>query len=138
MESKREDSFIIEEYKCLRIEIDNSIKHTRKIIYWNIVGIAIVWSFLFSKNLEFNIYIKWIPLVISLLSAFYTFSLRRDMKKIGDYIIKIEIEFLNNTDLGWEKNLRKNKIGWISSSDIWENVFWIVLFLVNTIGALIF
>jgi hypothetical protein len=136
-ESEYQNQFIIEEYKALRIEIQNLIVHTRKIIYFNIVFTGLIWSFYLTEELSFNFLIKWIPTLIVLLSAGYNYSIEKDIKKIGDYIHKIENVKLKNSDLGWEKHLRMKSIGWKSMADYWEKIFWVVLLIVNLIAALV-
>src|SRR4051812_28753356 len=95
--------FLIEEYKALRKEIDDTMNQMRRTIIWNIVASGALWSFIYANNHNLPKGIHWIPPLIWFLFGSYYIVLGNDAKKIGGYIRNTEKKFLKEG--GWENYL---------------------------------
>jgi hypothetical protein len=78
----------------------------------------------------------WVPALLTILMFLQNLAIQSDLNRLGGYIAKIEAEFGLPDGLGWETSLRKKEYRFAHND--WRLAFWIVLILVNILGAFAF
>jgi hypothetical protein len=148
--SKEEEAFHVEEYKSLREEIIGKIKDIRDLNRWGLLGLAAVYSYIFS-NLDKR-WLFWVPVGLSLMIVELVREEHRMVAKAARYIREyIENEIATEREVsgdhekanlkvrgGWEwfLALRGHKVSlWDQTLDLlglwrWEPMpLWIGVFL---------
>jgi hypothetical protein len=77
--------------------------------------------------------IFWLPLLLTGLLALRVFVNCRSIKTMGDHIARIEQAFGLQKELAWEWSQQPRKM---RNLDGWELMFWIVVNLLNLVGAI--
>lgn len=101
-------NFNIEEYKALRVELDNLQKQSYLMENFFIVGLATVIGFS-VKQLVIPADVWWAIFWLTVVAMIRKAAIRGRVNSIGDYIRSIESELSTNGILGWETTLNDNK-----------------------------
>jgi len=84
MPVSEDHTFQIEEYKALRQEILAQVKEVRELNRWGLVGLAVVYSYIFS-NLD-KPYLFWVPVGLSAMIIALLYAEHRLIKKNADFV----------------------------------------------------
>lgn len=128
--------FLLEEYKALRQEIDNTMAQIRRLVYLNLLGSGAIWYLIFTSKVPdaIKIPLYLTPTVISILCGIYIHFLRRDVIRTGHYI---ENEFLATRSLGWEHYLVALNLKGLDNTGRFERYYSFLVVIINFIGALL-
>ncbi len=106
--------FLIEEFKALRVEIENRSKETHQMIVFAITGLSAYFSWVIgSKVLDglsgpMRTVIAVVPLMLVVLLWVRAHLAHKAIERIGDYIQSIEQAAKLPEGLGWEGSLRRS------------------------------
>ena len=115
--------FHLEEYKRLVSEIQSKVIGLRDFERFAVLGIAALYAWFFSQSTvtfdrePFVSDVRWIPVAISLLGFFRSYTGRRSIFQISQYLTKIEEVYAlprvhPTTALrGWESGLQSERTG---------------------------
>lgn len=120
-------SFVLEEYKALRVEIDNIQKQGYAMEAALILGVAGFVSFASSATIK-NPFIWFLPFAITLLATAKKWFLSKRMTELGEYITRIEGKLKFANIIGWEHRLieiRNSK--WYYKRNWATYLFWFSL-----------
>ena len=120
-------SFVLEEYKALRVEIDNIQKQGYAMETALILGVAGFVSFSSSEKIA-DALIWYLPFIITLLVTAKKWFLSQRMTELGEYIIRIEDKLKFANVIGWEhrlKEIREDK--WYYKKNWATHAFWFAL-----------
>jgi hypothetical protein len=103
-------SFHIDEYKALRNEMENKLKDIRGLNRWGLLGLAGVYSFVFSQCEKPSL-LFWVPVGLAAAIVAHIFVEHMMVRKIAfyvrDYIEKeLAASSSDGTRAGWERHLR--------------------------------
>lgn len=129
------NEFLLKEYESLRAEISTDVTHQRQAAIASVLASSAVWSWLATSTWSsvFDI-AKYVPFVMSLLALLGSLALGGHVRKIGEYILKVESHLKLPTELGWERFLAKK---WQGSVGAWGVIFWPTFWAVLLLGNLI-
>jgi hypothetical protein len=131
-------SFLLEEYKSLRNQIDYQIKEDRDLERYAMIGIGLVYAWLANvQNPSHMIYPAWLfPPLIAFLGMLRARSMARRLDQLSTYVRKIEEEFFDRKGLGWENHLSKararKKSPGLGKS---RRIYWSVLILFSILAS---
>lgn len=127
--------FLLQEHSSLRKEIENHLADRKKIDGQVLIGIfaIYVWSLTRAEGVSSELLIVslFLPPVVVALGFLKWLSIMFKMFSAAEYLKKIELQFLNQENLGWEHFLEKRRIdkpiigrveGWV------ESLFWALAF----------
>ena len=121
--------YLIAEHASLRSEIESSTRQIRLLVTFSVMASGLFWSWLSTDGPADSSWLRAIPAAVVTLFWLYNWSLIRDLRRIGDYIAKVELAFNLPPDLGWENSLRAGR--WEGAADLWEYLWWVCLLAVN-------
>ena len=101
-------NFNIEEYKALRVELDNLQKQSYLMENFFIVGLATVIGFS-AKEVAIPGDVWWAIFWLTVAATIRKVAMRGRVISIGDYIRSIEPKLTSNGIPGWETTLNENK-----------------------------
>lgn len=120
-------SFLLEEYKSLRAEILYLVPQSYLFEATVLVGVGAVYSWLFSRDpSNVNPLVWWLPCGMTVLGAIRELGVRIRLFQLADYIRRIESDFLNDENCGWEhflhsvRNNMRNILLGMSNVLIWS------------------
>ncbi|MEL4429414.1 hypothetical protein [Shewanella mangrovisoli] len=120
-------SFVLEEYKALRVEIDNIQKQGYAMETALILGIAGFVSFASSATIADSL-IWYLPFLITLLVTAKKWFLSKRMEELGEYIARIEDKLKFANIIGWEHRLKEIRDGkWYYKKNWATYLFWFAL-----------
>lgn len=120
-------SFVLEEYKALRVEIDNIQKQGYAMETALILGIAGFVSFASSAKIADSL-IWYLPFVITLLFTAKKWLLSQRMTELGEYITRIEDKLKFANIIGWEHRLEEIRDSkWYYKKNWATYSFWFAL-----------
>jgi hypothetical protein len=137
----RKDTFLLEEFKALRGEIDHRLESLDKQLYLSAIGIAAIYAWV-ARPLEGSQPIAiawWGPAVIAIFGIFRSGLAGWRIYQLGNYIEGIEADFRVH---GWESWLRSGKhpggkrkppVGYVSAIYM---AGWIALLIITVAIAL--
>ena len=99
-------SFLIEEYKALRKEIDQHMIESRTEERYAIISSGIVWGWLIL-NREKNFLLWLVPVLLNTAIVFRTRAMSKHIEQIGMYIRTLEKAFHCT---GWEHHEKKRNV----------------------------
>lgn len=145
MEMSTEETFQIEEYKSLREEIAAKTKDVRDLNRWGLLGLAAVYSYIFS-HLDKR-WLFWVPVGLSIIIIGLLWSEYRLVARIGRYIRDcIEATAAPKRDFdgvrvpirgGWERYLAPTEENRIPLWFWGPTPIWLAIFLVTLLVALL-
>ncbi|HVT56783.1 MAG TPA: hypothetical protein VHR45_00140 [Thermoanaerobaculia bacterium] len=114
--------FLLEEFKALRKEIDDSVGETRLLERVALIATGAIWAWLAEKN-RLNYWLIWSPLVIIVLSGLRSLAIFHRIKMLGLYLNSMEVKYLQ-PPYGWEHSKFHREHHLISMSAV---IYWIIL-----------
>jgi len=136
------ETFYLEEFKALRNEIDTKLKGRFDFHNWGLIGLGVVYSYIFS-NLEKSWAQPWlffVPVALSLSMVFHLVEEHRMVALAGQYIRnEIERWIRGGEDaaapMGWENYL--NTTNKPARQWNWSPVpLWLILTSITTLIAI--
>jgi hypothetical protein len=121
-------NFQIEEYKSLRVEIDNIQKQAYAIDTAITVGFASVIAFSSDKEAKLAFLYALLFLSVTTFAIFKRFFLSKRMKVISGYIKLIESKHRVNHIIGWEHFLSSHENSSRCNKGLPTRVFYSVMF----------
>jgi hypothetical protein len=131
-------SFLLEEYKSLRNQIDYQIKEDRDLERYAMIGIGLVYSWLASvPSPSHMIYPAWIfPPIIALLGMLRARSITKRIDQLSGYVQKLEEEVFDVERYGWETYLKsarkRNRSPGLGKS---RRIYWLVLVIFSIVAS---
>ncbi|KHT58231.1 hypothetical protein RJ44_13480 [Alteromonas macleodii] len=125
--------FAIEEFKALRVEIDNMQKQSYLMESAIVLGIASVFAFSAGKDNVSSFY-WWCLWIVTLIASFRKWDMKKRVEHLGNYIAKIERKLYSCNDLGWEKYLDSSKKNNFATKTYWILVN-VIVFSIATYQA---
>jgi hypothetical protein len=141
-------TYLLKEFDKLNAEIAKLLEETRSREKYSLTIIAVVSAWIYKESFDIKCSnnhskddfislihtLSWIPLITTFFYGISVLFLYKNIKWIGQYLLKIENIFLDNFKdqndvvMGWEKyfegeNRKKNFV-------IWTQVFWILQILI--------
>lgn len=103
-------TFLIEEYKVLRQELDSRLKEVRLLETGAIVAISAIYAWLakIPKN-QIDSFAWWIPVLFPLFGLFRYFGVMHRIMHIAEYIRSFESQVCKNAPNGWETFLAEKR-----------------------------
>jgi len=109
-ESQR--GFLIAEYSALRREIELKLSSLRDLARYAIVSSGAIWVWLLSvRDIRVSHLASFIPLILTALLFGETLALRRSIRRLGRYILRLETHVALPDHLGWETQLERGRQG---------------------------
>jgi hypothetical protein len=100
-------AFHIEQFKALRVEIDESTKEIRAVQRYVAAAVGGIWAWLATHSVKLPWWAWWMPVVLVALGFIQCAMLLREVRRLGTYIRTVE-NALRLSDLvtrGWETYL---------------------------------
>lgn len=127
---------IVKEYETLKAELRDLVGEMSTIARYAVIGSAAIFAIIIAKdkNHAYDSYLTWLPLIMSALFAFRTYSLYERLQLISKYIEqKIERKIYEDSTEGWEtflnKNIKDTPPFHKSKAQLSTVFFWIVLLI---------
>jgi hypothetical protein len=134
---KTAEEYLIAEFKALRKEIEIAIQHLHSLFRFTLLACGGIWTWLLSRLGELpSKHVVWIPVAIVLFFFLRSITVNIDMKKVGNYLARVERGMHLPPGLGWETSLRSGH--WHGATDWWEYFFWTALAIANIALAALF
>jgi len=94
----------VELYKSLRQEVADTTSAIRLLERYVVVGCAFIWGAVFTvgHGQSWVSYLRWFPLVLSVLAIVRAIALWRTSVLIGDYLKRVEAVCGNPKAFNWE------------------------------------
>lgn len=130
--------FQLEQFKALRKEIEDNLSQIRRLVYLDVLGSGAVWYLVFSDNVPkpLKIPLSITSIFLSGLCAIYVAFLRRDIRRLGLFLIKVEDTILEQgVQLGWEKYLVSRNLKNFQNTETFEAWYSLSVVILNTIGV---
>jgi hypothetical protein len=121
---ERAQSFLIEEFKALRNEIDASVQETRSLERLAVISTGGVWTWLLKES-KLGSLAAWLPLPIVFLCGIRSLAIYIDLLQMNKYIQERTEKFLLGTQGGWRNSpFQKERAHVLLGSAV---VFWVLL-----------
>lgn len=148
---KQYESFLIEEYKALRSELEIGFQAIHKIEYEVVLATIAIFSFLFAaegfKMEVFNTILTpivgMLPIFLGIIGWFRNLSTKQSILRIARYIRKTEDYFLSAPGIpkGWEHDMEEfrantNPLEAKFAFGRYQIIFWSCLIFVNLVVAI--
>jgi hypothetical protein len=96
------ETFLLEEYKALRKEVEIYLLESRSLERYTIIAVGIIWGWLINTH-NHNRMVWAIPVVLTALATVRRFAIDRHFNRLRDYIVKTEADFqVNGWEHGWK------------------------------------
>jgi hypothetical protein len=118
MSMTQEETFRIEEYKSLRMEIAARVKDVGELNRWGLLGLAVVYSYIFADFDELWL-LLWVPVGFSAIIIVFIWEQHKGVAEIAEYI-RTYIE----SDLAPENINQRNKASDIQPNESPERGGW--------------
>ncbi len=135
----RQFTFLVEEYKSLRSQIDTVVKETWVLETGAIAGTAVVYAWLAkSPNVNIAGVAWWIPILFPFFGLLRQLAMLRRVMHMAEYIRSLEDAICTEEPHGWETFLveKRKKISGLAIS-LSAVAFWISLFITTLIVGML-
>jgi len=133
------ETFLIEEYKALRSEIEFLSSHSRVLESSIVLGTAAIYAWVAKERpADIEKFIWWVPVILSVLGSIREYGHKVRTFQIAEYIRQIEEYFQKDaTPSGWEHFLvEKRKFKKNIALGLSTFVFWLIMLISTLILAL--